>query len=87
MNTTMENPISTTNHRPSSDERKQSPPAFLDLADSVSRFLTTVVFPVDQFMVQQAARLGSNMPDMSAVSIHPTFHTYIFCLYSLSLAC
>ncbi|KAF9456801.1 armadillo-type protein [Collybia nuda] len=47
MNTTVENSISNTNRRPSSDERKQSPPAFLDLADS-------------------AARLGSNMPDMSA---------------------
>ncbi|RDB28480.1 Pumilio domain-containing protein C6G9.14 [Hypsizygus marmoreus] len=43
----MDNSISTTNHRPASNERKQSPPAFLDLADS-------------------AARLGSNMPDMSA---------------------
>ncbi|KAF8060978.1 ARM repeat-containing protein [Lyophyllum atratum] len=47
MNTTLENSISTNNHHPSSNERKQSPPAFLDLADS-------------------AARLGSNMPDMSA---------------------
>lgn len=46
MNTSLENSISTDNV-PSSDQRKQSPPAFLDLADS-------------------AARLGSNMPDMSA---------------------
>ncbi|PPQ67410.1 hypothetical protein CVT25_005989 [Psilocybe cyanescens] len=44
---TMENTISPTDNHPSSDERKNSPPAFLDLADS-------------------AARLGSNMPDMSA---------------------
>ncbi|KAF5377307.1 hypothetical protein D9615_006384 [Tricholomella constricta] len=47
MNTTLENSISTTNRHPASNDRKQSPPAFLDLADS-------------------AARLGSNMPDMSA---------------------
>ncbi|GLB36562.1 putative pumilio-family RNA binding repeat [Lyophyllum shimeji] len=47
MNTTLENTISTNNHHPASNDRKQSPPAFLDLADS-------------------AARLGSNMPDMSA---------------------
>ncbi|KAJ7630440.1 ARM repeat-containing protein [Roridomyces roridus] len=39
--------ISPTDNNPSAEERKQSPPAFLDLADS-------------------AARLGSNMPDMSA---------------------
>ncbi|KAG5715907.1 Pumilio domain-containing protein C6G9.14 [Termitomyces sp. T112] len=47
MNTSLENSITTNNHHPASGERKQSPPAFLDLADS-------------------AARLGSNMPDMSA---------------------
>ncbi|CAA7271426.1 unnamed protein product [Cyclocybe aegerita] len=46
MNTT-ENTISPTINHPSSDDRKNSPPAFLDLADS-------------------AARLGSNLPDMSA---------------------
>lgn len=46
MNTTMEN-SSSTNNRPTSQERKQSPPAFLDLADS-------------------AARLGTNMPDLTA---------------------
>ncbi|KDR85232.1 hypothetical protein GALMADRAFT_233963 [Galerina marginata CBS 339.88] len=44
---TMQNTTSPTDNQPSSDERKNSPPAFLDLADS-------------------AARLGSNMPDMSA---------------------
>ncbi|KAF8912896.1 ARM repeat-containing protein [Gymnopilus junonius] len=43
----MENTSSPTDNQPSSDERKKSPPAFLDLADST-------------------ARLGSNMPDMSA---------------------
>ncbi|KAJ6573985.1 ARM repeat-containing protein [Mycena vulgaris] len=48
MNTALENSInSPTDNNPSAEERKQSPPAFLDLADS-------------------AARLGSNMPDMSA---------------------
>lgn len=36
MNTTLENSITTNNHHPTSGERKQSPPAFLDLADSVS---------------------------------------------------
>ncbi|KAF7340109.1 RNA-binding protein [Mycena venus] len=48
MNPALENSInSPTDNNPSAEERKQSPPAFLDLADS-------------------AARLGSNMPDMSA---------------------
>ncbi|KAJ7651951.1 ARM repeat-containing protein [Mycena polygramma] len=48
MNPAQENSINShTDNNPSADERKQSPPAFLDLADS-------------------AARLGSNMPDMSA---------------------
>ncbi|KAH8992096.1 ARM repeat-containing protein [Lactarius akahatsu] len=41
---------SPTDIHPTSDERKQSPPAFLDLADSIL----------------QTARLGSNMPEMSA---------------------
>ncbi|KAG7090722.1 hypothetical protein E1B28_009814 [Marasmius oreades] len=48
MNNNMENTTSPTDNTSSpSDERKQSPPAFLDLADS-------------------AARLGSNMSDISA---------------------
>ncbi|TFK57686.1 ARM repeat-containing protein [Heliocybe sulcata] len=47
MNTTLEPSTSPTDNRPPSDQRKQSPPAFLDLADS-------------------AARLGTNMPDISA---------------------
>ncbi|KAF5392633.1 hypothetical protein D9757_002130 [Collybiopsis confluens] len=48
MNISMQKSTSPTDNIPSpSDSRKQSPPAFLDLADS-------------------AARLGSNMPDMSA---------------------
>ncbi|KAJ3879349.1 ARM repeat-containing protein [Lentinula edodes] len=48
MNNTSQMPTSPTDNTSSpSDDRKQSPPAFLDLADS-------------------AARLGSNMPDMSA---------------------
>ena len=35
----MENTVSPTdNHHPSTEERKQSPPAFLDLADSVTYF-------------------------------------------------
>ncbi|KAI0035236.1 armadillo-type protein [Vararia minispora EC-137] len=44
---TVDPSISPTNQHPASDDRKQSPPAFLDLADS-------------------AARLGTNMPDISA---------------------
>ncbi|KAJ3843525.1 ARM repeat-containing protein [Lentinula raphanica] len=48
MNITSQMPTSPTDNSTSpSDDRKHSPPAFLDLADS-------------------AARLGSNMPDMSA---------------------
>ncbi|KAF7367374.1 RNA-binding protein [Mycena sanguinolenta] len=48
MHPVLENSInSSTHNNASGEERKQSPPAFLDLADS-------------------AARLGSNMPDMSA---------------------
>ncbi|EPQ61118.1 ARM repeat-containing protein [Gloeophyllum trabeum ATCC 11539] len=47
MNTTLEPSTSPTDNRPPSEQRKQSPPAFLDLADS-------------------AARLGTNMPDISA---------------------
>ncbi|THH20986.1 hypothetical protein EW146_g472 [Bondarzewia mesenterica] len=47
MPTILEPSSSPTDNRSTSDERKQSPPAFLDLADS-------------------AARLGTNMPDISA---------------------
>ena len=38
MNTASGNPNTNTDNRSSSDGRKQSPPAFLDLADSVSCF-------------------------------------------------
>ncbi|KAF8547755.1 ARM repeat-containing protein [Imleria badia] len=48
---TAENINSSTDNR-ASDGRKQSPPAFLDLADSIHP--------------HQAARLGTNMPDISA---------------------
>ncbi|KAF9454952.1 pumilio-family RNA binding protein [Macrolepiota fuliginosa MF-IS2] len=47
MNNSLENISPATDNHTASDDRKKSPPAFLDLADS-------------------AARLGSNMPDMSA---------------------
>ncbi|KDQ54912.1 hypothetical protein JAAARDRAFT_80100 [Jaapia argillacea MUCL 33604] len=47
MNSTLASSTSPTDTRPSPDPRKQSPPAFLDLADS-------------------AARLGTNMPELSA---------------------
>ena len=67
MNVSLENSITTTNSHSASDERKQSPPAFLDLADSV-RSPVSFVFVFPQRTLQQAARLGSNMPDMSAVS-------------------
>jgi len=42
----MENAVSPTdNHHLSTEERKQSPPAFLDLADSVTYFYILVRFP------------------------------------------
>lgn len=66
----MEQSASPTDTRPS-DERKQSPPAFLDLADSVCLALASSVTVADSYgqtFFVQAARLGSNMPDISAVS-------------------
>lgn len=68
---TMENTISPTDNHPSSDERKKSPPAFLDLADSVSRRRPSGRHStLTRFF--KAARLGSNMPDMSAVGVFLT---------------
>ena len=64
---TMENTISPTDNHPSSDERKKSPPAFLDLADSVSRLPSGWHSTLTR--LYKAARLGSNMPDMSAVGV------------------
>ena len=80
MSTTIEHSASSVDNR-SADERKQSPPAFLDLADSVRT--NRVFFPFSfYFDLQsnltllprfafhfhfQAARLGTNMPDISAV--------------------
>lgn len=49
-----------------SDGRKQSPPAFLDLADSVCMSLANN--HAKKVTLFQAARLGTNMPDISAVS-------------------
>ena len=62
---TMENTISPTDNHASSDERKKSPPAFLDLADSVSHHSSGWHSTLTRLF--KAARLGSNMPDMSAV--------------------
>jgi hypothetical protein len=42
MNTALQNSTSNTDNRPS-DERTQSPPAFLDLADSVRSYHTLVL--------------------------------------------
>jgi len=70
MNTT-ENTISPTDNHSPSDERKQSPPAFLDLADSVSGLSSpSEVTVTENALPLKAARLGSNMPDMSAVSTY-----------------
>jgi hypothetical protein len=68
---TMEPSKSPTNSRPSPDDkRKQSPPAFLDLADSVSLKVSLLSVLFAHFCFRQAARLGTNMPDMSAVRIN-----------------
>ena len=58
---------SPTDNRPPTDDRKQSPPAFLDLADSV-RLHVARAFDDADLIQPQAARLGTNMPDISAVS-------------------
>lgn len=70
MNLVLENSLSSpTDNNPPADERKQSPPAFLDLADSVRHlFLRNLLAVVANHIPWQAARLGSNLPDMSAVS-------------------
>ncbi len=51
-----------------SDERKTTPPAFLDLADSVSTGFLSRHRQHYLTLSLKAARLGSNLPDMSAVS-------------------
>lgn len=64
----MDNSISPDN-RTSSDDRKQSPPAFLDLADSVRLFpFCGISLVLKSSSYVQAARLGTNMPELSAVS-------------------
>jgi hypothetical protein len=68
MNPAMEN-SSSTNHHPATQERKQSPPAFLDLADSVSCSLLRSPRQDIHDVYAKAARLGSNMPDLTAVSV------------------
>ena len=73
MNVPTDHSVSPTDSR-TSDERKQSPPAFLDLADSVGHFGPKVHYPSDTspvFPLAQAARLGTNMPDISEVSHAP----------------
>ena len=66
MNTISEN-ITITDNRPPSTDLKQSPPAFLDLADSVSP-LHHVPIPHSHLSVK-GARRGTNLPDMSAVRL------------------
>ncbi|KAJ3525318.1 hypothetical protein NM688_g8419 [Phlebia brevispora] len=67
MSTTLE--TTTTNNRQSSDERKQSPPAFLDLADSVSPLapLVHLLLPDHTLIHPQAARYGNNPAELSSV--------------------
>ncbi len=65
MSTTLES--TTTNNRQPSVERKQSPPAFLDLADSVSS-MQMYGFSGSWIEHFQAARYGNNMSDVSVVS-------------------
>jgi len=63
----MDASISPTISHPTDDKRKQSPPAFLDLADSV-RVLVLISphFPIST-VIKQAGRLGSNMTEVTAV--------------------
>ena len=58
---------SPTDNRSPTDDRKQSPPAFLDLADSVRRYMLLYARCNADLIQPQAARLGTNMPDISAV--------------------
>jgi len=64
---------SPTDTHPTSDEPKQSPPAFLDLADSVCELTCNQLVGCFLTRILQTARLGSNMPELSAVSIRFLF--------------
>lgn len=72
MSTTLDASTSPAETRQSHDERIQSPPAFLDLADSVRPYIlhpfSSSVTP-NRFAFIQAARLGGNMQDVTAVGI------------------
>lgn len=74
MNTISEN-ITITDNRPPSTDLKQSPPAFLDLADSVSP-LHHLPLPYSHLSVQ-AARRGTNLPDMSAVRLANSIRKHV----------
>ena len=52
---------------PIDDKRKQSPPAFLDLADSVRVLVLISPHFTTSMMIKQAGRLGSNMIEATAV--------------------
>jgi hypothetical protein len=83
MNNPLENSTPSTDNRLSSDERKQSPPAFLDLADSVrsNSSLFPFLLHADLFSFFKAARLGTNMPDMPAVRPFLLPPVFVFTLY------
>ena len=62
----MDASTSPTISHPIDDKRKQSPPAFLDLADSVrARELITALNRLNDDL--QAGRLGSNVSEVTAV--------------------
>ena len=66
MSTTMES-TTTPNHHPS-DNRKQSPPAFLDLADSVRlRVLST---PTHSMLIPAVARLRDSPVSSAILCVH-----------------
>ena len=76
MSTTLDASTSPTDTRQSNGERIQSPPAFLDLADSVRASSFPIPFLpciLNAFLALQAARLGGNMTDLTAVGVftHP----------------
>ena len=54
----MENTLSPTDNHPSTEERKQSPPAFLDLADSVIYFFVFVEFFLPAHVTASGSEVG-----------------------------
>lgn len=71
MSTTLDANTSPTDPRHPHDQRIQSPPAFLDLADSVCIFYrpSYVSLTPNCLLAFQAARLGGNISDVTAVGV------------------